>query len=86
MKEGVFKTGRCFIIVTIDGGGWHLSISARGVMPSYKEMKAARYRFCPDDVYMAEIFPPESEFVNLHPFTRHLFQVDIEKSSYEPPV
>ena len=75
--------GRCAIIVSMDNGAWHLSISTRSAMPSYKELKAARYKYCPDDVYMAEIFPPKEEFVNLHQFTRHLFQINIEDSNYE---
>lgn len=81
-KPGTFKMGRCIVIVTIDKGEWHLSISARGVMPSYKEMKAARYHYCPDDIYMAEIFPPSKEFVNLHEHCRHLWQIKIKDSNY----
>lgn len=82
-KPGTFKMGRCAVIVTMDGGAWHLSISTRDAMPSYREMKAARYHYCPDDIYMAEIFPPKAEFVNLHQFTRHLYQIKIKDSNYE---
>ena len=82
-KPGIHQFGRCKVIVTIDNGEWHLSISTAKALPSYKEMKFARYRYCPDKIYMAEIFPPKKEFCNLHPYCRHLWQIDIDKSNYE---
>jgi len=81
-KTGIFKFGRCDVIITIDGGAWHLSISTREALPSYKELKQARYKFCPDNIYMAEIFPPKDEFVNIHPYVRHLYQININKSNF----
>lgn len=66
---------------------WHLSMSHRsnlngpnglpipGRIPTWEEIKEARYRFCPDEVYMAMILPPKSEYVNLHPTTMHLHEV-----------
>jgi len=81
-KPGIFAFGRCKVIVTIDNGDWHLSISTANALPSYKEIKAARYHFCPDEIYMAEILPPKSEFVNLHEFVRHLWQINIKNSNY----
>lgn len=83
ISTGVYKMGRCRIIVTQDNGSWHLSISTADALPSYNEIKTARYRLLPDDIYMAEIFPPSNEFVNLHPYTRHLWQVDIDKSNFK---
>lgn len=82
-NPGVYRLGRCGIIYTIDEGEHHISISTANALPSYKEMKHIRYLFCPDDIYMAEIFPPSDEFVNAHPFTRHLWQININKSNYE---
>ena len=62
---------------------WHLSMSHRsfdnalaGRIPTWDEIKDARYKFCPDDVYMAMILPPMAEYVNLHPTTMHLHEVD----------
>lgn len=77
-----FRMGRCLVFVSIDGGNYHLSISTPDKLPSYEEMKEARYKFCPDEIYMAEIFPPKSEFINVHPYCRHLWQIDIDKSNY----
>ena len=67
--------GRCDVIVTIDGDRWHLSISTPTCSPSYKEIKAARYRFIPDDVVMAQLFPSMKDFVNLMPYCHHLWEV-----------
>lgn len=90
-QTGLYKMGRCRIIITKDpdkdfpDGAWHLSISTADALPSYNEVKRARYGLLPDDIYMAEIFPPLDEFVNLHQYTRHLWQIDIEKSNYGGP-
>jgi hypothetical protein len=62
---------------------WHLSISHRtnearpqpGRYPTWDEIADARYRFCPDDVTMAMLLPPKSEYVNAHATTFHLWQV-----------
>jgi len=72
--------------------GWHLSMSHRssilrglngkplpGRMPTWDEIKEARYKFCPDDKYMAIIFPPKDEHVNIHPTTIHLYEMLDEK-------
>jgi len=75
MKEGQFIMGRCTIIVSIDAGEWHLSISTPDAQPSYKEIKEARYKYLPADITVAQIFPPKEEFVNLHPYCHHLWQI-----------
>lgn len=81
MKEGLFTLGECHIFVAKepikqDGSmGWHLSISHPSRLPTYEELKEARYKFCPDEVYMAQIFPPTSEFVNLHSYCFHLYEI-----------
>ena len=68
---------------------WHLRMSHRssaivtaggfpapGRLPTWDELKDARYRFCPDEVYMAIILPPKSDYMNLHPTTMHLYEVE----------
>jgi len=76
-REGTFKMGRCTVMVSIDAGRWHLSISTPTAQPSYKEMKQARYRFIPDKVVMAQLFPSKDDFVNLHEFCHHLFEIEV---------
>lgn len=79
-KQGIFVMGRCNVVVSVDNGKYHLSISTPYESPSYEEIKEARYRFVPDEVYMAQIFPPKGSFVNVHPFCHHLWEIEAEKA------
>lgn len=85
------EDGHLTVIVGQEPSGWHLSISHRknlvdpfsgrhlpGRIPHYEELKAARYRFCPMEVCMAQLFPGEADFVNEHPTTLHLWEVPAE--------
>jgi hypothetical protein len=74
-KTGTFKMGRCDIIISIDEGLWHLSISTKYNSPSYKEIKEARYKYIPDNILMAQLFPSKTQFVNYHPYCHHLWQI-----------
>lgn len=80
MKEGAFDTlGGCHIIVTKDAGLWHLSISHPYRYPTYDELKKARYDYMPDEIMAAQIFPPKKDFINVHPFCFHLWQLRDEE-------
>jgi hypothetical protein len=72
-KAGVM--GECTVFLSEEPGGLHLSISHPKRDPTYYEIKEARYLLCPDDVHMAMIFPPRSEFVNVDKHCFHLFQI-----------
>ena len=74
-KEGIFNFRGCIVIVAIENGMYHLSISKANEHPSYEDIKQARYNFTPDSVVMAQIFPPKSQFVNLHEHCFHLWEV-----------
>jgi hypothetical protein len=54
---------------------WHISVSKHDDYPSWDEIKDARYALIPDECYMAQILPPKSEYVNLHPNTFHLYEI-----------
>lgn len=71
----IFDHDEVHCIKSIDGGKWHLSMSCKDRLPTYEEMKEIRYKYLPDNCYMAQIFPPSKEFVNLHPFTLHLYEI-----------
>lgn len=73
-EAGLFRIGKCRIIVSKDAGLWHLSISRKDRLPNYDELKMARYQFMPDVKYAVQIFPPKEDFVNLHSFTLHLWE------------
>lgn len=68
--------GECVVCVAIEQGFYHVSISHKDRLPTYEELKAARYEFAPDAAYMAMIFPPKKEFVNMHDYTLHLWQIN----------
>jgi hypothetical protein len=81
-KPGIFQLLGLRIIISIDAGLWHLSASCADRMPSYSELKYLHYQMLPDNIYMAEIFPPKDEFVNINPNVRHLWQIEVDKSNY----
>lgn len=68
--------------------GWHLSISHRhsvvgpdgkhppGRYPTWDEIRDARYLLLPDEITVGILLPPRAEYVNVHPTTFHLYQVE----------
>jgi hypothetical protein len=71
--EGKFRG--CILYVTRDDGLLHLSISRKDRLPSYDELKAARYQFMADVPYVAQLFPPQEDFVNVHEHCLHLWEL-----------
>lgn len=80
------RDGYLTVLVGREDGEWHLSISHTkitrsgripGRNPRWEEITDARYRFTPDDVYMAMILPPKDEYVNVHETTFHLWEIDV---------
>lgn len=69
----------CKILVSKESSKWHLSISHEDRQPTYEELKEARYKLCPDNIYMAQIFPPKSQFINIHKNCFHLYQIEGDK-------
>jgi hypothetical protein len=75
---------------------WHLSISHRkpnllnahggplpGRIPSWEEIREARYRFVPDEVNMAMMLPPKRLYVNIHPTCMHLWEIPVRYASQD---
>lgn len=79
-KLGTQRWGKFLVIVTIDQGLWHLSISHPTRDLTYDEIKKARYRFVPDNVTMAMIFPPKDQFLNYHEHCFQLWEIAGEES------
>lgn len=57
----------------------HLSISADDRLPTYSELKEARYQICGEVKYMGQVFPLEDEFVNVHEYCLQLCQLDSDE-------
>ena len=75
-KTGIFKMGRCDVLVNIEDGLWHLIIRCNGFNPSYDEIKQARYKFIPEDVVMADLYPSKEILSkNTRPNERHLWEI-----------
>ena len=73
---GIFKHKGFTVVVTIDEGRWHISMThERNRLPKWHEIKVIRYACSPDDAYMAMILPPMDEYVNVHAFCMHLHEV-----------
>jgi hypothetical protein len=46
-----------------------------GRLPTWDEIKDARYRFLPDDKRFAMILPPKGEYVNVHATALHVWEM-----------
>lgn len=68
-----YKIADCYAYRTVDGGLLHISISHKKRLPTWDEVKEAR-TLAPDNMTMAMILPPESEYVNIHNFCFHLWE------------
>lgn len=68
------------VFVGTEDGVWHLSIAhypsegPNARLPTWEEIRDARYEFCPPELVMAILLPPRSEYVNAHETTMHLWQ------------
>jgi hypothetical protein len=79
-----YRLGECSVIVTREGGRWHLSIAHHARDPTWDEIAQARYRILPDAAWLAIVLPPRAEYVNLH---RHCFQmVEIDPLPGDEPI
>lgn len=52
----------------------HVSLSYRDHDPEWAVIKAVRGAFYPEDVDVMMVLPRESDYVNVHQFTYHLWQ------------
>lgn len=55
-------------------GKWHLSVSLTRTI-GYYELKEIRYKFMPNNMDVAQIFPPREEFINIHENCFHLYEL-----------
>lgn len=70
-----FFMGRCRIIVSHQKAGWHLSISKPDKLPTWEEVRDARYALVPDEATMALLLPPSAEYVNVHDFCLQMYEI-----------
>jgi hypothetical protein len=81
MPEKIYPTGvfdyinGTRVIVSQDAGYWHMSISHPNRYPTFDEIRDARYEFMPDNIVAAMLYPPKSEYINVHPNCFHLWEI-----------
>jgi hypothetical protein len=57
-----------------DGRDWmHISCSRKDRLPSFDDLKFAKSTFAGDGRYAYQVFPPADKYVNIHPFSLHLW-------------
>ncbi len=57
-----------------DGKKWyHVSLSRKSRLPSYEDMKLVKDHFIGKQNQAIQVFAPESEHVNIHPYCLHLW-------------
>lgn len=68
--------GELGIIISIDGGKYHLSVSCRDRYPTWDEIKYVRYKYLPNEKTFGLLLPPKEEYVNVHPNCFHLWEIN----------
>lgn len=69
---------------TLSQGWEHVSVSCRKRCPNWPEMCFVKGLFWRPDEAVVQFHPPESEYVNNHPFCLHLFR-DKRRGHQLPP-
>jgi hypothetical protein len=80
IQRRAYAKGECRVIISREIHRdhtlhWHLSISCPNRNPTWEEIKDARYSLLPDEAMMAMFLPPKREFVNIHEFCFHLYEI-----------
>jgi len=68
----------CKILCGIEEVGWHMSISCRDRYPTWDEIKQVRYELMPKDIDIGMILPAEDDYINIHNFCFHLFELEMK--------
>ena len=69
------KSALRFNVIAADGAGWeHVSVSLKGRCPTWEEMCWVKAIFWDETDWVLQFHPPESEYVNNHPYCLHLWR------------
>ena len=63
------------IILSVDYGRHHMSISRPDRLPSWEDVKAAREMFLPIGKHFVMALPPPQHYVNMHQYVLHLWEL-----------
>lgn len=78
-RNGLFVVplphGQRLRVIASDGLGWeHVSVSRSDRCPTWEEMCAVKALFWGPEDCVVQYHPPESDYVNQHPFCLHLWR------------
>lgn len=60
--------------IKADGMAWlHVSVSRKNYPPSWDDLKRVKRDFIGPDYAAIMVFPPDEDFVNIHPHCHHLW-------------
>lgn len=85
----VFVSGRSFFCIASSGGGWdHVSVYLcnQKRCPTWDEMCAIKNMFFNPDEAVVQYHPPESKYVNNHPYVLHLWKPNNGVEIPMPPI
>jgi len=71
-----YTLNRCTIFLGVEHGKIHLSIAHPDRLPTWQEVKEARELLIDDNITVGMILPPKAEYVNIHEFCFHLWEID----------
>ena len=61
--------------VELDGRRWiHLSVSRRDSLPDWSDLREVKNLFLGREALAVQVLPPESRYINIHPFVLHLWR------------
>lgn len=72
----ILSRPRCPLrVIATDGGGWeHVSASFPDRCPTWEEMCRVKALFWAPEDCVLQFHPPQSEYVNVHPYCLHLWR------------
>lgn len=72
-------------VIASDGMGWdHVSVSREDRIPNWREMCDIKKIFWDPEDCVIQFHPPESQYVNNHPYVLHLWRPQNEKIPMPP--
>jgi len=72
-------------VIVSDGEGWdHVSVSLKNRTPNWREMCFIKEMFWGKDACVVQYHPPESEYINNHPFCLHLWKSQTQEMPLPP--
>lgn len=69
------RFGECKVLFSIDWGMQHMSISHPTRLPTWEELRDARYKFMAPHIHVAMLLPPKEQYVNVHEYCFQLWEL-----------